>query len=195
LGVDYFAANKVDTHILTGTARRRLLPLRLSNLVYFDRDDVEAPGFIEVARQSIENGSTIVLRPKLLLASFVALEDQPLELLSRLRAQQCPNHRRIMAKKSVVLHLRGGDFAKWNPLATLGFEYYMSAIQRLSGEIDNDTVIRICTDDNQHPALPKVIAFLEKTVIRSTMSIVQDRFSVTFARWLMQISWCVRPRR
>lgn len=166
LGVDYFAANKVDSQILAGMSRRRLVPLRFSNVVHFDREDVETPEFIEVARQAIKDGSTIVLRPKLLLASFVALEDQPLGLLSKLRAKQCPGHRRTRVKKSVVLHLRGGDFAQWNPEATLSSDYYISSLQRLSEEIDDDTLIRICTDDKQHPALPQLTEFIEKSRYR-----------------------------
>lgn len=73
-----------------------------------------------------------------------------------LKVKQCKAHRDLLAGRSLVtLHLRAGDFAKWNPEAILPATYYLDALSHLKGKIDG-LAIRLCTDDSDHPALEAI---------------------------------------
>lgn len=56
-------------------------------------------------------------------------------------------------KVKVGMHFRGGDFAAWNERAVMSKEYYMNAIDLVSGLSDSELTISIFTDDVSNPVV------------------------------------------
>ena len=72
------------------------------------------------------------------------------------------NSQSELIEKKCSIHFRGTDFHTWNPDSILPHEYYISAIEEISGEVDNFVLL---TDDQNLESYKKTLEFLESRKI------------------------------
>lgn len=120
----------------------------------FAADELLTDGGLERVEQNLHDGVSVVLKPPLLGEALVALSHRPPGELIRLKSKMCSNHRREQGSKVLsTFHLRGTDFADWEPRAILGPNYYLKALNLIRPALPQEHLFRICTDDPSHPAL------------------------------------------
>lgn len=159
----YFSTNSVDRKVIFGIHRPRLIPARKSYYVRFSADELLTDQGLERVEQHLQEGQSVVLKPPLLGEPLAALSHRPPAELIRLKAKMCSNHRREQGSKALAtFHLRGTDFADWEPRAILGPNYYLNALDLIRPALPQDHLVRICTDDASHPALVPLREELDK---------------------------------
>jgi len=164
LGVPFFNPNTRDRRWIRGINRSPIIPLAMRKKVFLDRDDLRSEDFLPRASQWVSEGLTIVPKPRLLTDALVRYGRVPPKDFVRHRFDLCATHKKLDdSTHAVVLHLRGGDFEGWKPGAVLGEQYYRDALEHLQNNGFTNTPVRICTDDENHPALPGLRQFLTQT--------------------------------
>ena len=153
LGVGYFSHNRLDRRLIRGIHRLPFPPLKYRNTVLLEREYVEADDFLDRAKNWVEQGRVIVPKPRLLANAYARFDFLPPRTFIRHRFSLCQAHRRATREPSVVVHLRGNDFATWKGGAILGEDYYRNALDYLSDYGHSSSPVRLCTDDDNHPAL------------------------------------------
>jgi hypothetical protein len=92
---------------------------------------------------SITSLSSLILRSPYLGESFFAVTKRdPLEFFSPPMAPPWCSE-----SEYVAVHMRGGDFAKWNPSAILPTKYYLQAIEAALDLMGSKTKLYVSTDD------------------------------------------------
>lgn len=159
LDVNYFSENAVDKKIVPGIHRRPPYPrlARPSRIV--SREEVHRPEFFDSARELLSFGRVIQIKPRLLLDSLVLLSVSNPANFASISGKVCETHaHRPLAK--AVMHLRGGDFAGWKRGSIHGADYYLSALEKLNSD-EEGMFVRVCSDDQEHPAYGKVVQHLQ----------------------------------
>ena len=154
-GVDahYFSENFPDRSLLSGTEKRRSLFAKFLPQAMIRTRDYSPQGLIHSLRELLSERRTVTLKGPLLGEVLARCGDTDSRALTRLKAKLCHLHQRERKDQALVtFHLRGGDFAQWNPEAILDIDYYLNAYHLLESRIDG-YLLRICTDDSNHPAL------------------------------------------
>lgn len=164
LGVPFLLPNKPDRSWIKGVHRPATLPWRFRTLRRFSAHEVLEPDFLRVAREDLEAGKTLILKPRLLTEALARFDFLPAKSLVRHRFDFCESHRQSHPNGApVVLHLRGTDFVDWKPGAILGEEYYREALDWLDQHGYSDSPVRICTEDVEHHALPGLRDLLDRS--------------------------------
>lgn len=164
LGVPFFNPNRRDRRWIRRINRRPVIPLAMRRTVLLEREDLHRDDFLDRARQWVADGVTIIPKPRLLTEALVRYGRVPPKEFVAHRFKLCPTHkRRNDAAPAVVLHLRGGDFEGWKPGAVLGEQYYRDALALVDENGFAESSVRICTDDENHPALPGLRQFLTQS--------------------------------
>ena len=161
LGVGFFMPNRLDGNWVQGIHRPPRIPSFLRSFEAFSRDQVLEPGFVALAQASLASGRSVVLKPRLLTEALARFDFVPSASLVKHRFKLCKKHAEG-EQAPIVLHLRGTDFADWKPNAVLGEGFYRDSLSWLDSQGYSDSPVRICTEDNDHPALASLKRFLRR---------------------------------
>lgn len=154
VGALYFFVDPHDRQLLTGIHRPRRLLTRISQQTVFRAADTQRDTFPGEVSDAISHGRSAVFKGPLLGEVLVRFAKTDSRNLTRLRAQQCAKHRKALSsRKLITAHLRAGDFREWEPAAVLPLAYYTSALDSLGPLATDEWRVRICVDDESHPAL------------------------------------------
>ncbi len=152
-GARYFSQKFPDRSLLAGIEKRRPIVGRFQSQVVVRTRDYTPEDLLNTVRELLHKPSMVTLRGPLLgevLARCAVIDSRA---LTKLKARLCGHHQRERRNQALVtFHLRGGDFAQWNPEAILQVDYYLDAYHLLEKRIDGH-LLRICSDDPTHPAL------------------------------------------
>lgn len=187
----YFSTNSLDRQVIAGIHHPSLIPLRKGHYVRLAADDILSDGGLDVLRRHLEKGLSVALKPPLLGEALARVGHRPPSQLVRLKSKMCVNHRRELGSKALAtFHLRGTDFAEWEPRAILGPEYYLRALDLIRSELPKNQLLRICTDDAHHPALLPLREKLEKvplllSSVRCTNPMVCDFVAMVESRFIV----------
>ena len=163
-GVPWFGPNVGDRRLVRGIHRPRRWPEALLQPVFFDREEILEEEFLERASDVLSNRRSVIMKPRLLTEALARFDFLPPRQLVRHRFSICGSHRRQHGKEApIVLHLRGTDFATWQPGAVLEESFYRNALDLLAEQGLQDAAVRICTDDPEHPALEGLSMDLRRT--------------------------------
>lgn len=177
----YFSINPADRNRISGINKRWLLPLGLRKLREISKDEVLEPGFLESIGNDVRNGTTALFKHPLLGEVLARNSFRDPRSFASHSMSICRGHREQHAEGPwVALHLRGTDFASWNPDAILGPAYYLDALERLSEE-SIDFNYRICTDDTSHPAWDALQSHLKSTSRLIESNSCESPFECDFA--------------
>ena len=164
LGVPWFGPNLLDRSLVKGIHRPRFWPEPLLRPVLFNRDDTLRDDFLARASDVLASRRSVILKPRLLTEALARFDFVSPAQLVRHRFLICDSHRRQHGQGApIVLHLRGTDFATWQPGAVLEEAYYRDALDLLAKQGLQDAAVRICTDDSEHPALEGLSVDLRRT--------------------------------
>lgn len=181
LSAPYFSINKTDRRLIEGIHKPLLVPMRLRNIVELPKEAPRQEDFLGKVGQLLDDGATLVLKSPQLgeaYARYASLD--PAQMVAH-HFSLCATHRREAAGHSTtVLHLRGTDFAQWNPDAILGEDYYRDALALLGSRTEGH-LFRICTDDPSHASLGPVVAHLQATGRRVSSAQCSQPFECDFA--------------
>lgn len=156
LNTRFFSSNSLDRHRVAGIHSKPFLPLALMKMEKTSPQDLLQPEAIEVLRERICRGRSLVIQKPVLGEVFARYAPASSAKTPLLKLQSCRVHRSgENGIPHVALHFRGGDFAQWNPEAVLSEAYFQDAIDLLIAR-HNELRFRIFTDDISHPAIPGV---------------------------------------
>lgn len=148
----YFSINTGDKKRISGIHQPRYLARKVRSFERFETKRLLESGGRDDLALKLSKGINLDLKGPMLGEVFAHFSQGNTSDLINATARKCQRAiREEQGRSVVVLHLRGGDFAEWNPSAVLPDRYYFDAVQ--SAEISSPTVVyRICTDDFDHPA-------------------------------------------
>lgn len=182
LEVPFFNPNQRDRRWIEGINRRPVIPLAMRRKVLLEREDLHRDDFLDRAKQWVAGGVTIIPKPRLLTDALVRYARVPPKKFVSHRFELCPTHKKQRdTVPAVVLHLRGGDFEGWKPGAVLGEEYYRDALALVDHDGFAESSVRICTDDQSHPALPGLRQFLTQSKRLVPLEGCEEPFSCDYA--------------
>lgn len=161
LEAPYFSVNTVDRSLVGGIHKPLILPYRFRDWVELPKSDALSEDFLQRTSELLSQRKTIVMKSPLLGEVYVRYANlEPRSFIGH-NFRQCGAHQReSMPVTHLVFHLRGTDFAQWNPDAILDLDYYRDAYELLVAQL-GDHDFRITTDDPHHPALAELSAFLK----------------------------------
>ena len=157
----YFFTDPDDRGVIRGIHRPQKGRPLFGREAVFRAADTARDGFLEEVISLVSSGTWVSFKGPLLgevLARFARIDSRELTALT---ATQCSGHLSEAASKNVLaLHLRAGDFRLWEPAAILPAEYYIAAVDSISGLSPDSWHARLCIDDRTHPALEEVVNHL-----------------------------------
>lgn len=154
VGASYFFVDPHDRQLITDIHRPHRMLTRLSQQTVFRAVDTQRDTFLGEVVDAISHGRFVVFKGPLLGQVLVRFAKTDSRKLTQLRAQQCARHRKILGSRMLITaHLRAGDFREWEPAAVLPLSYYTSALDALGPLPTDEWRVRICVDDESHPAL------------------------------------------
>lgn len=150
----YFFADPQDRHLIAGINRPHRLLTKISPQTVFRASDTQRDTFVDEVIDLVSHGRSVVFKGPLLGETLVGFVKKNSRDLTQLTAQQCTRHRKSLgSRKLITAHLRAGDFRQWEPAAVLPLSYYTSALDALGPLATDEWRVRICVDDESHPAL------------------------------------------
>lgn len=153
----YFFTDPEDKSVISGIHRPQKGRPLFGGEAVFRAADAGRDGFLEEVISLVSSGTWVSFKGPLLgevLARFARIDSRELTALT---AAQCSRHLLEAASKNVLaLHFRAGDFRQWEPDAILPAEYYIAAMDSVSGLSPDSWHVRLCLDDRKHPALEEV---------------------------------------
>lgn len=151
-GVEYFSINRTDRTRIGGIHKPWRVPLRWRALEELPKDAPLLDDFSQKLRKNIDAGISTILKTPLLGEVLARFNEADSSLLTSSQMRLCKIHRAQHADSPwITLHLRGTDFATWNPDAILDADYYVRALEALPSNWA-ELPVRVCTDDLNHPA-------------------------------------------
>jgi hypothetical protein len=94
--------------------------------------------------------------------------------------------------KNCVVHVRGGDFHTWNPLAIQSLTYYINSINKVVGDNKSEECglsFQIVTDDPSMPLVKYIRAYLKGESIDETIN-TSHLAAISFKNDLINLSTC-----
>lgn len=161
LEAPYFSINPVDRSLVSGIHKPLAIPYRFRDLVELPKDDALSKDFLYRTSELLGQRKTVVMKSPLLGEVYARYANCEPRTLVKNNFQLCSAHKREYRPFiHIVFHLRGTDFAQWNPDAILDLDYYRGAYELLAAELGEHD-FRITTDDSNHPALADLTFFLK----------------------------------
>jgi len=152
----YFSKNPVDVRRVRGINRRPKLPLSARRVAEIWPRHLEEGHLVSQIQDYLFEGRVVSLRGPMLGEVFAELAQSPNSIREDILTRRCDSALRASGGERLgVLHLRGGDFADWDPTAILSSDYYLQSVEIVL-EHAGSMHFRICTDDPRHPALASV---------------------------------------
>lgn len=162
LQAPYFLVNSADRALVSGIHKPLTIPLRFRDWIELPKGAALSGDFIQRLRGLIGEQKTIVVKPPLLGEVYARYADVEPRSFVQHNFRLCPSHSaQSQPVTHLVFHLRGTDFAQWNPDAILDLDYYRDAYELLTSQL-GDHDFRIATDDPTHPTLAPLRSFLKE---------------------------------
>lgn len=154
VSASYFFVDPHDRQLISGIHRPHRMLTRLAQQTVFRAVDTQRDTFVDEVVDAISHGRFAVFKGPLLGEVLVRFAKTDSRKLTQLRAQQCTRHQKSLgSRKLITTHLRAGDFREWEPAAVLPLSYYKAALDTLGTLATDEWRVRICVDDESHPAL------------------------------------------
>lgn len=165
IGVDYFHIKMPYADNFIGWESHNISwEIWIKRKWVVDQDFINREGikqFIIDAKMKCEQGYIVVLKPPILGYLFEFKNENP-GIYFTINNAFCKKIQNDEGKIIVGVHFRGGDFKKWNKLASLDFEYYHTAIEYMIELYGLEQMrILLFTDDVKFESYQKTLEYIK----------------------------------